>query len=151
MKKTFAAFCVLICISILWTGCEPRPILGTYSSERYIYIDSTASACGVDSCVINLPWLNNMIEATLTDSAQSKLTFDIWLYVDKYIYTDTIDQNQRTYFEISQDHRTQRMLYDCNGNVSTDTIRDCYGNIIYDGFVSVSNIVDITLYRMPNI
>lgn len=68
--------------------------------EHYdtIYIDSTATACGIDSCVLYLPWLNNKINTFLKDSAERKQDIVSSMEIDMLVYIDKMDSTQNTYY-----------------------------------------------------
>lgn len=76
-KKWYA---ILSCLGVILFGCNQTPVdddkyLPSPSSFTYyntVKIDSAASSCGVDSCVINLPWLSDKISTYLKDSTKLK-------------------------------------------------------------------------------
>ncbi|MCI5681943.1 MAG: hypothetical protein SOY26_07905 [Paludibacteraceae bacterium] len=64
---------LLLLAGAILLGCTPDYPRG-FMYEHHIYIDSTASACGIDSSVLNIPWMQNEINAFLIDSAEKKRT-----------------------------------------------------------------------------
>lgn len=92
------------------------------TGRSYVYtmeIDSTASACGVDSCVVNIPWIKNEIDAFLSDSAERKLKFETSLTITQYLCADTaIEDENVTYFECTMSDKRQSgtLWLDCNGD-----------------------------------
>lgn len=72
--KTKVLLCVLL--SGIFISCKyDRDYPRGFVHHHTIEIDSTASACGVDSCVINLPWLNETVNMYLKDSTELKNSF----------------------------------------------------------------------------
>lgn len=106
MKTKKCSILFLYCLGVVLAGCNQTPIdddkdlpqLGSYTYYNTIEIDSAASACGVDSCVINLPWLSDKINAFLKDSAERKKDIATVMRVNMVIAcVDSIDM---TYYSL---------------------------------------------------
>lgn len=107
MKKNIL---VLICsfIALGWMGCHTKGPL--YGPGRYVYIDSTLTACGMDSFLIKSPWMQERIN-TCIDTARA------------YIYPPTellfchfIDKDSNDFFIRYIGGSGPGWLYDCEGN-----------------------------------
>ena len=113
---------LLLVVAVLLVGCQ-RENTEPYDGWHYectIYIDSTDSACGVDSCVLNLPWLHSMVEQAIADTSIIPYIEDrearrngkgtrLEVYRNQDHITDVY------YFSII-DHLTDTVYYDCDGN-----------------------------------
>lgn len=135
--------------------------------EHHIYIDSTASACGIDSCVINLPWLNEKINAFLADSIQRKNNLVSSLDIDKIIYTYPDSPEEYTCFKYVCSDDLDRILWlGCESDtiyvwedyeIETDSIVLIYPDTDFenalhiDKVLSVKNIVDVSIGVIPMI
>lgn len=143
------------------------------TGRSYVYtmeIDSTASACGVDSCVVNIPWINGEINAFLLDSAERKLKFETSIEITQYICVDTAIENEEiTYFECTMSDKRQSgtLWLDCAGDTVwidpdyTNTATHPYheatniefrDSLWYSGAIKEEkSIVRITMGFLPNI
>ena len=107
-------------------GCNHMPIdddkdlpqPGSFTYYNTIEIDSTASACGVDSCVVNLPWLNDKINAFLKDSAERRTKITTSLQIDLVKYADSTDSSDMTYYSYRVDDVPffGTLWFDCDGD-----------------------------------
>ncbi len=119
MKKKKAVLLLLLLTGILClSSCDKYRIP---MGREYVYtfeVDSVTSACGVDSCVINIPWINNEINAFLADSAERKLKFETSLKITQYLCADNTIEGEITYFECTMSDRKQSgtLWLDCNGD-----------------------------------
>ena len=109
---------LLLLVGAILSGCRNTPDFPGFPDYPYvtheyqIYIDSTASACGIDSCAINLPWLNEKINAFLADSIQRKNNLVSSLDIDKIIYTYPDSPEEYTCFKyVCSDDTLDRILW----------------------------------------
>lgn len=95
------------------------PPAGQFTYYNTIEIDSTASACGVDSCVVNLPWLNDKINAFLKDSAERRTKITTSLQIDLVKYADSTDSSDMTYYSYRVDDVPffGTLWFDCDGDM----------------------------------
>lgn len=120
MNKKNAVLMLLLLTGILClSSCDKYRIP---TGREYVYtfeVDSITSACGVDSCVINIPWINNEINAFLADSAERKLKFETSLKITQYLCADNVaEDDEITYFEFCMFDKKQNgtLWLDCNGD-----------------------------------
>ena len=89
--------------------------------EHYdtIYIDSTATACGIDSCVLYLPWLNDKINTFLKDSAERKQNMETHLKIDVFVYDIPGNDEKAYYFSdyIEDENTTGTIWHNCDGDI----------------------------------
>lgn len=121
MKKKNALLVLFFLLGIILclSSCDKYRISTGKSYEYVIIVDSTASACGVDSCVINIPWIKKEINVFLVDSAERKLEFETSLKITQYLCVDnTIEDEEITYFECTMSDKKQSgtLWLDCNGD-----------------------------------
>ena len=122
MKKTLV-FGLLSMVIVLFIGCE-TPGSSPYRWEYHcqIYIDSTAAACEVDSCVINLPWLHGKIEQAFADtvglrdlSEEARNSTEAYSKLEIYLCKDT---TYNTYYFVEIDDLPMRaIIYNCDGYI----------------------------------
>ena len=117
---------VLLLLGVVLLSCNQTPIddgnylppVGRFTYYSTVEIDSAASACGVDSCVINLPWLNNKINAFLKDSAERKKKIETSLWIEivthKNFETEEINTYMECYLEDYEEGGT--LWLDCAGD-----------------------------------
>lgn len=160
---------LLLLVGTILSGCRndyPDYPYG-FMYEHYIYIDSTASACGIDSCVINQPWLNEKINAFLADSTQRKNELVSSLDIDMITYVYPDSPEEYTCFKYVCSDTLDRILWlgcegdtickwDDNDSVEIDTtfIIDCDNYLDYMlhiNRVSSEQIVWIYLGLIPKI
>ncbi len=113
-------------VGMALSSCNQTPIddgkdlppAGQFTYYNTIEIDSTASACGVDSCVINLPWLNDKINAFLKDSAERRTNITTSLQIDLVTYADNTDGSDMTYYSYRVDDIPffGTLWFDCDGD-----------------------------------
>lgn len=138
-RKPFVFLCLLLGLLLFVSSCDAyrNPDAGKINYMSIITIDSTASACDVDSCVIKLPWLNDQINAFLKDSAERKYKFETTLHITQLTCLDTIADEQYTCF-----------MYECGDNV-LGGIRwfNCTGDTICDWqrFIENKTVEEITI------
>lgn len=123
-KNVVCMLCLLIGIVLCLSSCDTfrNPNSGKINYMSVITIDSTASACDVDSCVIKLPWLNGKINAFLKDSAERKYKFETTLRITQLTCLDTIEDEQHTCF-----------MYECGDNLLGGILWfNCAGDTICD-------------------
>ena len=161
---------LLLLVGTILSGCRndypdyPYGFMDAY----HIYIDSTARACGIDSCTINIPWMHNEINAFLADSAERKQNLISSLQITQYLcVVDTITNEDITYFEctIEDNKREGTLWFNCNGdtiwidpeyhdNNTFPTKTETYfgDSLWYSGAVKDQrNIVQISLGFIPRI
>ena len=118
-KNALLVLFLLIGTMLCLSSCDKYRIP---TGRSYVYtmeIDSAASACGVDSCVVNIRWINNEINAFLADSADRKLKFETSLKITQYLCADNVAGNDEiTYFEFCMSDKKQNgtLWLDCNGD-----------------------------------
>lgn len=96
--KQFLGILLLLVGTILLASCEKN--VPTFNGNAHIYIDSIASACDVDSCVVNLPWLGDKIDAFLADSAERKYSrFETILRIEQVTYLNLSTNEQSMCFQ----------------------------------------------------
>lgn len=167
MKQKQLLGILLLLAGAILSGCTPDYPRG-FAYEHHIYIDSTASACGIDSCTINIPWMHSEINAFLADSAERKQNLTSSLQIMQYLcIVDTITNEDVTYFECTiEDHkRAGTLWFNCNGdtiwidpeyrdnNTFFTQTETCFGdNLWYSGVIKDQrNIVEISLGFIPRI
>ena len=88
--------------------------------EQYdtIYIDSTATACGIDSCVLYFPWLNDKINTFLKDSAERKQNMETHLKIDVFVYDIPGNDEKAYYFSdyIEDKNTIGTIWHNCDGD-----------------------------------
>ena len=138
----------LLCILFLLVGiillasCEKN--VPTFNGYARIYIDSTTAACDVDSCVVNLPWLGDKIEAFRADSAERKYSrFETILKIE-----------QVTYVDLSTDKRSMCFQYQYADELSENSSivwLDCAGDTICEWKWKVpdENVTDTMYMTKP--
>ena len=133
-RKSFVFLCLLLGLLLFVSSCDAyrNPNAGKTNYMSMVSIDSTASACDMDSCAIKLPWLNGKINAFLKDSAERKYKFATTLHITQLVCLDTIADEQYTCF-----------MYECEDNV-LGGIRwfNCAGDTICDWQKFVENTAD---------
>ena len=94
---------------------EPQPDFTYYNT---ISIDSTATACGIDSCVLYLPWLNDKINTFLKDSAERKQNMETHLKIDVFVYDIPGNDEKAYYFSdyIEDENTTGTIWHNCDGD-----------------------------------
>lgn len=161
---------LLLLVGTILSGCRndyPDYPYG-FMYVNQIHIDSTAFACGIDSCVINTPWMQNEINTFLIDSAERKQNFVSSLKITQYLcLVDTITNEDITYFEctIEDNKREGTLWFNCNGdtiwidpeyhdNNTFPTKTETYfgDSLWYSGVIKDKrNIVKISIGLIPNI
>ena len=118
-KNVILMLFLLIGTILCLPSCEKYRIPTGKSYKSIIVVNSAASACGVDSCVIDIPWIKNEINVFLADSADRKLKFETTLKITQYLCADNVAENDEiTYFEFCMfDEKQNGTLWlDCNGD-----------------------------------
>ena len=161
---------LLLLVGTILSGCRndyPDYPYG-FMDVNQIHIDSTASACGIDSCAINLPWLNEKINAFLADSTQRKNNLVSSLDIDKITYTYLDSPEEYTCFKyVCSDDTLDRILWlGCESDtiyvweyyeIETDSTvlifpdTDFENALHIDKVLSEKNIVDISIGVIPMI
>ncbi len=137
---------LLLLVGTILLGCRTAPDYPYgFMYEHHIYIDSTASACGIDSCVVSLTWLNEKINAFLADSTRRKNEFVSSLDIDMITYVYPDSPEKYTCFKcVCSDDTPYKILWlgcesdticmwDDNDSIETDTafIIDCDNYLDY--------------------
>ena len=107
MKKIVFLFLYSF-IALGWMGCENR-----YSGPNWnmqLEIDSTLTACGMDSFLIKSPWMQERIN-TCIDTARA----DIYPPTE-LLFCHFIDKDSNDFFIRYIDGSGPGWLYDCEGN-----------------------------------
>ena len=107
MKKIVFLFLYSF-IALGWMGCENR-----YSGPNWnmqLEIDSTLTACGMDSFLIKSPWMQERIN-TCIDTARA----DIYPPTE-LLFCHFIDKDSNDFFIRSIGGSGPGWLYDCEGN-----------------------------------
>ena len=117
MRKIFFA---IICsfIALGWVGCN-NPLPKGPHLVREVYIDSTLTACGMDSFLIKSPWMQEHINTFIETNANircASITLSIEYFKDK-------DGND-FFIEGSYKECSPGRLYDCEGNFLEE--KDCW-------------------------
>lgn len=132
--KTRDVVCAL-CTLLLYVGlcgvfvsCSGnRDYPNGFVYHHTIEIDSVASACGMDSCVINLPWLNETVNVYLKDSIELKNSFVSDFTIEMLTCQHKTDSSIVNYF-----FENALVWLNCEG----DTVwKDPYYEIIGDTLV----------------
>ena len=117
MRKIFFA---IICsfIALGWVGCN-NPLPKGPHVVREVYVDSTLTACGMDSFLIKSPWMQEHINTFIETNANircASITLSIEYFKDK-------DGND-FFIEGSYKECSPGRLYDCEGNFLEE--KDCW-------------------------
>ena len=117
MRKIFFA---IICsfIALGWVGCN-NPLPKGPHLVREVYVDSTLTACGMDSFLIKSPWMQEHINTFIETNANircASITLSIEYFKDK-------DGND-FFIEGSYKECSPGRLYDCEGNFLEE--KDCW-------------------------
>lgn len=114
MKKNILFVFICAFIALGWMGCKPIPQGGPH--EVYdVYIDSTLTACGMDSFLIKSPWVQEHINTFINYMDTSIIyygavtTLEIRYFMDK-------DSNDFFIDNIGYGWDPGR-LFDCEGNI----------------------------------
>ena len=111
MRKIFFA---IICsfIALGWVGCDSTTGGGVHEVYE-VYIDSTLTACGMDSFLIKSPWMqehiNGFIDYMETLRHWDVTTYEVQHFMDK-------DSNDFFIDNVGYGWYPGR-LYDCEGNI----------------------------------
>jgi len=117
MRKIIFVF-VCVFIALGWVGCN-NPIPKGPHVVREVYVDSTLTACGMDSFLIKSPWMQEHINTFIETNANilcANITFSIEYFKDK-------DGND-FFIEGSYKACSPGRLYDCEGNFLEE--KDCW-------------------------
>jgi hypothetical protein len=117
MRKIFFA---IICsfIALGWVGCDSTTGGGVHEVYE-VYIDSTLTACGMDSFLIKSPWMQEHINTFIETNANircASITLSIEYFKDK-------DGND-FFIEGSYKACSPGRLCDCEGNFLEE--KDCW-------------------------
>ncbi len=140
-KNSFVCLCLLIGFVFLVYSCDAfrNPNSGKFNYMSIVTIDSTASACDVDSCVLKLPWLNGKINVFVKDSTERKSKFETTLHITQLACLNTVTEEQYTCF-----------MYDCSDNVLGGILwLDCMGDTICNWQEFVNNTTDEEITITP--
>ena len=111
MRKIFFA---IICsfIALGWVGCDNK---GTYlddpSPRFYVYIDSTLTACGMDSFLIKSSWMQERINTFINTANINAYPPEV-LLIHHFLDKDSVDY----FIEGATGGSSPGRLYDCEGN-----------------------------------
>ena len=109
-KIFFAIICSLIALG--WVGCDSTTGGGVHEVYE-VYIDSTLTACGMDSFLIKSPWMqehiNGFIDYMDTLRHWPVATYEVQYFMDK-------DSNDFFIDNVGYGWHPGR-LYDCEGNI----------------------------------
>ena len=121
MKRKNVKYFLLLLLGIVLFGCENNGHndlpTGKIHYHSDVYVDSTASACGMDSCVVNLSWLNDEINVFLADSAKRRISFRSTLRIDRVVCKNT-ENEDITYirYEMYSDVKNGSLWFGCEGD-----------------------------------
>ena len=111
MRKIFFA---IICsfIALGWVGCDSTTGGGVHEVYE-VYIDSTLTACGMDSFLIKSPWMQEHINGFI-DYMETLRHWDVTTYEVQYF----MDKDSNDFFidNVGYGWYPGR-LYDCEGNI----------------------------------
>lgn len=113
MKKILLTF-ICAFIALGWMGCKSTSGNGLYE-EHYVYIDSTLTACGMDSFLIKSPWMQEHIHAFIDYMDTSILYYDGVAVLEIRHFMDR-DSNDFFIDNIGYGWHPGR-LFDCEGNI----------------------------------
>ena len=118
MRKIFFA---IICsfIALGWVGCDSTTGGGVKEVYKDLYVDSTLTACGMDSFLIKSPWMQEHIN-TFIETNANILNGSICLSVEYFKDKDGND----FFIESSYTSCSPGRLYDCEGNLLEE--KDCW-------------------------
>ncbi len=117
MRKIIFVF-VCVFIALGWVGCN-NPLPKEPHLVREVYVDSTLTACGMDSFLIKSPWMQEHINTFIETNANircASITLSIEYFKDK-------DGND-FFIEGSYKECSPGRLYDCEGNFLEE--KDCW-------------------------
>ena len=117
MRKIIFVF-VCVFIALGWVGCN-NPLPKGPHLVREVYVDSTLTACGMDSFLIKSPWMQEHINTFIETNANilcANITLSIEYFKDK-------DGND-FFIESSYTSCSPGRLYDCEGNLLEE--KDCW-------------------------
>ena len=117
MRKIIFVF-VCVFIALGWVGCN-NPLPKGPHLVREVYVDSTLTACGMDSFLIKSPWMQEHINTFIETNANilcANITLSIEYFKDK-------DGND-FFIEGSYKECSPGRLYDCEGNFLEE--KDCW-------------------------
>ena len=117
MRKIIFVF-VCVFIALGWVGCN-NPLPKGPHLVREVYVDSTLTACGMDSFLIKSPWMQEHINTFIETNANilcANITLSIEYFKDK-------DGND-FFIEGSYKACSPGRLYDCEGNFLEE--KDCW-------------------------
>ena len=107
---------VLVCafIALGWVGCKSTSGNGLHE-VYYVYIDSTLTACGMDSFLITSPWVQEHIHAFIDYMDTSIIYYD---GIATYEIRHFMDKDSNDFFidNIGYGWDPGR-LFDCEGNI----------------------------------
>ena len=113
MRKIFFVF-VCSFIALGWIGCKPIPQGGPHEVFD-IYIDSTLTACGMDSFLIKSPWVQEHINTFIDYMDTSILYYDAVATLELQYF---MDKDSNDFFIDNMGYgRNPGRLYNCEGNL----------------------------------
>lgn len=113
MKKILYTF-ICAFIALGWMGCKSTSGNGLHE-VYYVYIDSTLTACGMDSFLIKSPWVQEHIHAFIEYMDTSIIYYD---GIADYEIKHFMDKDSNDFFidNIGYGWDPGR-LFDCDGNI----------------------------------
>ena len=113
MKKILYTF-ICAFIALGWMGCKSTSGNGLHE-VYYVYIDSTLTACGMDSFLIKSPWIQEHIHAFI-DYMDTSITY--YDGIANYEIRHFMDKDSNDFFidNIGYGWDPGR-LFDCDGNI----------------------------------
>ena len=113
MKKILYTF-ICAFIALGWVGCKSTSGNGLHE-VYYVYIDSTLTACGMDSFLIKSPWIQEHIHAFI-DYMDTSITY--YDGIANYEIRHFMDKDSNDFFidNIGYGWDPGR-LFDCEGNI----------------------------------
>jgi len=113
MKKILYTF-ICAFIALGWVGCKSTSGNGLHE-VYYVYIDSTLTACGMDSFLIKSPWVQEHIHAFI-DYMDTSITY--YDGIANYEIRHFMDKDSNDFFidNIGYGWDPGR-LFDCEGNI----------------------------------
>lgn len=113
MKKILFTF-ICAFIALGWVGCKSTSGNGLHE-VYYVYIDSTLTACGMDSFLIKSPWVQEHIHDFIDYMDTSIIYYDC---IAKYEIRHFMDKDSNDFFIDNVGYGWDPgRLFDCEGNI----------------------------------
>ena len=109
MRKIIFVF-VCVFIALGWVGCN-NPLPKGPHLVREVYVDSTLTACGMDSFLIKSPWMQERINTFINTANRNAYPPEV-LLIHHFLDKDSVDY----FIEGATGGSSPGRLYDCEGN-----------------------------------